>query len=77
LGKYGAPETAVHQVNTVKLLLEQSDFTTAQRQMIWRSLIEKYIKAAKADFSHPAKLQDLYHETAQDVKGNAGTPLTG
>jgi hypothetical protein len=73
-GRKGAPDSAVRQVNTVRLLIAEAGFTRGQTQLIWRSLIEKYIKAAQVDLSRPPKVVDLYSETAKEFSGDGGHP---
>jgi hypothetical protein len=64
----GAPESAIHQVNTVQLLIDKGGFTNAQRQLIWRSLIEKYLRAIEPDISKEAKLSELIKESVEDIQ---------
>lgn len=67
LGKEGAPESVVTQINTIKALISEGDFGTVQRIMIWRSLTDKYLAALQPDLSRPPKLRDLYHEAANEI----------
>jgi hypothetical protein len=74
-GRKGAPESVAQQVNTIQLLMSQAGFSKAQAQLIWKSLIDKYIKAMQPDFSRGPKLVDLYRETAKELSdGGDGNP---
>jgi len=73
-GRKGAPDSAVQQVNTVRLLIAEAGFTRGQAQFIWRSLIDKYIRAAQVDLSRPPKVVDLYKESAGELTGEGGQP---
>jgi hypothetical protein len=73
-GHKGAPESVAHQVKTIELLISQAGFTKVQAALIWKSLIDKYIKAMQPDLSRAPKLADLYKETAKELSDGGGHP---
>jgi hypothetical protein len=72
LGRRGAPETAVHQVNTVRLLLQEAGFRGAQQQMIWRALIDKYLKAVQPDLSEKPRLASMLRDAVAETQETSG-----
>jgi hypothetical protein len=73
-GHKGAPESVAQQVNTIELLMSQAGFTKVQASLIWKALIDKYIKAMQPDLSRAPKLVDLYKETAKEFGDGGGHP---
>jgi hypothetical protein len=73
-GHRGAPESVAQQVKTIELLMSHAGFTKAHAALIWKSLIDKYIKAMQPDLSRAPKLADLYKETAKEFGDGGGHP---
>jgi hypothetical protein len=74
-GRKGAPESAVHHINTVELLIARSGLSPHQRTMIWRSLIEKYLNAVQPDLSRPSPaLNALLDDAKKDIDGTPENP---
>jgi hypothetical protein len=59
IGKRGAPETVVHQINTVDALLDRSGLSQESKKLVWRSLVTKYVEEAKPDLSQTPNLKQL------------------
>jgi hypothetical protein len=75
-GRKDAPELAVQQVNTVRLLMSEAGLSAAQRQIIWRSVIDKYIDAVGPDLSRQPALTDAYPRTVNELGGDGAHPLS-
>jgi hypothetical protein len=72
-GKRGAPEGAVQQINTIRALIAEGNFSSAQRVMIWRSLVEKYLNALQPDLSSAPRLKPMFDEVSKDFTPDAGS----
>ncbi len=66
--RYGAPEAAIHQASTIRMLLEEAGIKGAQRQMFWHSFIDRYIKSLKPDLSEAPPLRKVVEETINELK---------
>lgn len=71
-GRRGAPESTVHHINTVDLLIARSGLSPHQKSLIWRSLIEKYLNAVQPDLSRPSPaLSALLDEAKKDAQNSS------
>jgi hypothetical protein len=59
IGKKGAPETVVHQINTVQALLDRAGLPRERQKLVWNALVSKYIEEAKPDLSRTPDLAEL------------------
>jgi hypothetical protein len=66
-GKRNAPESVVHQINTIQAILDRSGLPRVAQQLVWRALINKYVDAAKPDLSAPPNLEAVFNETANEL----------
>jgi hypothetical protein len=72
---HGVPEQALHHINTIDLMITRSGLTPAQAQMMWRSLIEKYLASVQPDLSHPAPALDtLFEDTKHELRNTTDPP---
>ena len=69
----GAPELAIEQVNTVELIMRRGQISQSNRAMIWRSLLEKYVNAARPDLGVKPDLVETYKEVEAEITSD-GTP---
>lgn len=74
-GRHGAPESSVHQINTVHAIMERAEMSQANKLMFWRSFLEKYIIATRPDLSRKPDVEKLAEETKQEI--NTDDPLAG
>ena len=65
-GRRSAPEEAVQNIATVDAILDRADLSKAQRQMIWRSLLERYVRTAGPDLKTPVRVTDLLDEQTKE-----------
>ncbi|AOO81598.1 hypothetical protein BHK69_15080 [Bosea vaviloviae] len=63
----GAPEAAIEQVNTIEMIMRRSRLSQAQCGLIWRSLLEKYVSAARPDLAVKPNLVDAYKEVEVEI----------
>lgn len=70
VGKKGAPESIVHQINTVDALLDKSGLSATDKKFIWRSLINRYIEQAKPDLSGTPDVGALVELELKTPKGS-------
>jgi hypothetical protein len=43
-GKRGALESAIHQANTIRMLLDEAGIKGVRKQMVWNLFIDQYIR---------------------------------
>jgi hypothetical protein len=63
----GAPESAVHQVNTIDLIMQRAKLSQHHCTLIWKKLLEKYVEAAKPDLSKQPDLMAAFEEAKDEV----------
>jgi hypothetical protein len=67
-GWRGAPESGVRYIRTLRLLIDQTDFTVEERRNMWRLLVYKYLQAASPDLSHRPSAKSLLEDIAPQMK---------
>lgn len=75
-GKGDAPEEVVHQVRTIEVLINAARLGKEQTQMIWRSLVYKYLEAAKPSLNRPVNFnltEEAKKELAEHATDSTGT----
>jgi len=65
-GNKGAPEEVSQQVNTIELLLDAANSSSAQRKLVWNGLIQKYLAAVQPSLRSPEKI-DLVEEARKEI----------
>jgi hypothetical protein len=68
-GRRGALEAPIQQINTVRLLIEEGDFSIGQQRLFWRSLVEKYIKSIQPNLSRSPSLTDFSGQAIDELRG--------
>jgi len=63
----GAPESAIHQANTLQMLLDQAKITGVRRQKFWNEFIERYIAALKPGLAENPDLKKVFDETVEEL----------
>jgi hypothetical protein len=61
-----APEGISHQINTVRVLLDEEKATQERRAYVWRSLTNKYFSALTPDLRQGPSLETLIPEAEND-----------
>jgi hypothetical protein len=74
LGNRNAPESVVHTINTIQALLDRAKLSRVGEQLFWRSLVDKYVAAAKPDLSASPKMDDIFKEAAKEALPNDAAP---
>ncbi|WP_407189138.1 hypothetical protein [Bradyrhizobium centrosematis] len=73
MGRKGALEAPIQQINTVKLLIQEGDFSASERRQIWRSLADRYIKGVQPSLARAPSLAELSKEAIGDARrGQSG-----
>jgi hypothetical protein len=67
IGKRSAPEAVVHTINTMQALLDRARLSKLNEQMFWRSVLEKYVAAAKPDLSTAPDMEKVFDEAGKEI----------
>jgi hypothetical protein len=63
-----APEAVVHAINTMQAILDRAKLSRVYEQMFWRTLLDKYVAAAKPDLSIAPDMGKVFDETKTEFK---------
>ena len=67
-GRRGALEAPIQQINTIKLLIEEGDFSSSQQRLFWRSLVEKYIQSVQPNIASSPSITNLSEQTVEELR---------
>ena len=65
--KRSTPEGIISQIDTVDELIRRAHLGPSQAQILWHSLITKYLEALKPDLSEAPNLRDIIKDAEKDL----------
>lgn len=66
--RHGAPESVVHQANTLRMLLDESGMTAGQKQTFWNMLISRFVQSVLPDLKQSPPVRELADSVIKELQ---------
>jgi hypothetical protein len=67
VGRHGAPESAIHEANALRMLLDEAGIKGAQRQKFWNTFIDRYVGALASGTLRSPDLRQVFDDTVKEL----------